>query len=94
MAQEIPFTGFAYDQVKAQAMADAIMATLAQATAAGPTVPDRLAALGIAMAIVIVQSKLDRAPEVAITRLGDYTRLVVAQLQEAARRQPPPPTPG
>lgn len=94
MSQEIPFTGFAYDERKALGMADSIMATLAIATGAGVTVPDRLAALGIAVARTILQSKLDRAPEVAITRLADYTRLVVAQLQEAARRQPPPPTPG
>lgn len=94
MAQEIPFPGFQYDQAKAEAMADAIEATLSQANAAGVTVPDRLAALAIASAVTIVRSKLDRAPEVAAGRIRDYILLYVARLQEAARRTPPPAVPG
>lgn len=94
MSQEIPFPGSAYDAVKAQAMADAILATLAQAELAGPTTMDRLAALGIAVALTIVRSKLNRAPEVAITRLDSFIRLQVAHLHEAARLQQQPPTPG
>lgn len=91
---DIPFPGFQYDQAKAEAMADAVEATLAQNPPGVITVPDRLAALAIATALTIVRSKLDRAPEVAIGRIADYTRLYVAHLQEAARRTAPPAVPG
>lgn len=94
MPDEIPFSGFQYDQVKALAMADAVIECLALAKDAGATVPDRLAALGIAVARIVMQSRLQQDPEVAITRLAVYERLVVAQLQEAARRATLPPAPG
>ncbi len=75
---QIPLEGFQVDTVKAQAMADAIAATFAQADIAGPRTPDKLAALGIAAALVILRSKLQRSPEEVARKLADY---IVAQVR-------------
>ncbi len=69
---EIPLEGFQVDTTKAQAMADAIEAVFRQADQAGPRTPDKLAALGIAAALVILRSKLQRSPEEVARKLADY----------------------
>ncbi len=77
---EIPLEGFQVDAGKAEAMADAIDATFRQADLANPTVADKLAALGIAAALVIARSKLRSKPEVATTALAPYILAQVASL--------------
>lgn len=83
-APEIVFAGFKYDVGKANAMADAIMAVLAQADLTQPTVPDKLAGLGIAAALVIVRSKVQRAPGQVASALATYITDQVAALTRPA----------
>lgn len=81
MVTEVPFEGFAYDVGKAEAMADAIDAVFKQADLAGPSAPDKLAALGIAAALVIIRTRLKTAPKLAADRLAAY---IVAQVNALA----------
>ncbi len=78
MAEPVDFPGFHYDDGKAEAMADALSATLAQARLAQVTVPDQLAALGIVAARLIVSSRLKTAPQKATQALADFTATYAA----------------
>ena len=71
MPDPVEFPGFAYDDGKAEAMADALAATLAHARLAEITGPDQLAALGIAAARIIAESHLRNSP-------GRVTRALAA----------------
>lgn len=54
---DVPFPGFAYDALRAQAMANAVRSTFAQAQRATDiTLPDKLAALGIVAAELLLAS--------------------------------------
>jgi len=83
---DIPLEGFQLDTVKAQAMADAVDVVLKQADQAGPRPADKLAALGIVAALVILRSKMQRSPEDVARRLADY---IVAQVRALGAAGPP-----
>ncbi len=73
MPEPVLLPGFAYDDGKAEAMADALAATLAQARLADVTVPDQLAALGIMAARLIAGSRLRTTPQRATSAVAAFT---------------------
>lgn len=83
---EIPLEGFAYDSTKAQAMADAIDAVFAQAALAGPALPDKLAALGLAAALLIARSPRGLSAEKAAAALSAFIVANAQQLAAASRQ--------
>jgi len=94
MAQSVPFPGFAYDDGKADTMADAILATLAQLPAGSTTLIDRLAALGIAAALTLARAEPSWPKRVLAITVGTFASAVLDAIQTAASRTPRPPTPG
>ncbi len=73
MPEPVELPGFSYDDGKAEAMADALAATLAQARLAEVTLPDQLAALGIMAARLIATSRLKTAPGRATEAVAAFT---------------------
>jgi hypothetical protein len=91
VALEIPFEGFKVDSGRAEAIADACDAVLKQAALAQPSTADQLAGLGIAVALVILRSKVQRSPEDVTARLAAY---IVAQVRAIAASRPASPPGG
>ncbi len=83
---EIPLEGYAIDTQRAQAMADAIDVVFQQADRVGPRPSDKLAALGIAAALVILRSKLAADPAKVIASLTEY---IIAQVAALKATGPP-----
>ncbi len=73
MPEPVELPGFAYDDGKAEAMADALAATLVQARLAEVTLPDQLAALGIVTARLIAGSRLRTTPQRAVSAVAAFT---------------------
>lgn len=85
MADQVPFPPFHYDDGRAEAMAEAIRAVFAQARRANVTVPDKLAALGLAAAREIHDSKLRGDPQKAAQALADYVVAWATRLRGSAQ---------
>jgi len=82
---DVVFEGFRVDQARAEAMADAVLATLAIASTLDVPAVDRLAALGIAAAKVIASTKLRSVPQVAAERLSAYIQAYLASRSDLGR---------